>query len=347
MSRKKVLFLVDPCDPTLSLTHQMSLIKRHLNLTDDFYLRMSEDHSYFYNRLKNKLQIFPSYSYHFSIATKHVENIKNWHFTVEKITVPTHIRKAYYNYPTITHLYWKHMNKKLQQKMDYYDVAVSFSSGINSYYLAEKVHATQKIYYLLVRQFEAGYRLITNEIREKDIVYTASPTMYRELASALSCSVNYFSDPFYKEALERVITLVDYSFLRQNSLSILSANTWNGITHIKSFIQTCKRLVKRYPNFKWFLYGKSDEEIKLRDYIKQHQLTNNIVFLNTKVNMIAMLREIDLYIEWSDFFSLQYESEILGTPTINMTSSCKYHRPLLLEKMQLIDQTAHKIKKSK
>ncbi|MGN8647538.1 hypothetical protein ACTNEO_15515 [Gracilibacillus sp. HCP3S3_G5_1] len=314
---KKVLFIIDPFDPGLSLEHLIYLIHRHLEPDTEIYVKLTEQHPLFIYRLKIKAHLLPAITQMIVKDSDGFRSAKSWNFMLQSRPVPLHIRKAYYNFPSIVRLYWSYISKELMESNTFYHKAISLSPGIPAFYLRDKVQAERKIYYFPVRQFKEAVVPVSEQIQKQDIIYTASHSMYSELKINLS-NVRYYEDPYYKETLFRVMKLDNAKLYRQQFLSILSANSLTNKNIMEGFIRISKILLKEETNFKWYFYGVNPNETMLHSYIQDYHMEENVVFIGELANVFGYLEKADIYVEWNRNASIEFEAEVMQKPIIHI-----------------------------
>ncbi|MGP4042436.1 glycosyltransferase [Gracilibacillus sp. D59] len=341
---KKVLFVMDSLDPGLSIEHQLHLIHRQLDPDADTYLKLLNYDSLFLQQLNKHIHILLPISHIISSARKDTHFPRGWRFSMKSRPVPLHIRKAYYNYPTIVRLYWQYISRGVPKSHIHYDEAISLSAGIPSFYLRDKVKAEKKIYYFPVRQFQQVAAPIVEQLSQQDFIYTASKSMYREL-KANNLQVKYYADPYYHESLYRVLQLLDAKRYHPRCLSILSANNLQNKKHIEEFIRMSIYLVKQNTPFRWYFYGDNQNETIIREELKTHQLEDHVVFIGDIANVFQYLETADVYVEWEKHSSIYFEAITLQKPIIDMKNESFDHNHILPKGWCNIVQAIKSIKK--
>lgn len=310
LEKRRILCIVDHHDPVLSKDHLLFLLQRHVNHEDQVEIKLVERDIH-YSPLLSSTKLLPAVSDVIIESFKDINSKKNWIFKLEKYQIPDHIRKSTYNYPFITALFWRKMNPVVMPKNQLYDIAVSLSCGLPSYYLRDKVKAKHKIYYFPIRQFSKDYRSISENIREQDIIYVGSQTMYSELMTDTNYKVSYYNDPYYNEAIKLAGKLEHKVISPQHQLNILSANGMKNKYQLEGFIHLCKKLKTQQSDFKWYLYGVGSYEQQTRKYLDRLDLKDNIIFIGEKANIYSYLMSADIYVEWNKHSSIYYEAEVL------------------------------------
>ncbi len=339
---KKVLFIIDPLDPGLSIEHQLYLIHHHLASDTEIYVKSLDNHPLFSRQLNKEIYRLASINHVISSLRKDSCYPKNWRFTLQPRPVPWHIRKAYYNFPSLVRLYWTHISKEVTKSHTFYDEGISLSSGIPAYYLRDKVQAEKKSYYFPVRQFKQAVTPVIDDLRKQDTIYTASQSMYSEL-EINNYQVKYYADPYYKESLYRVLLLDEAKSYQLQHLSILSANNLPNRRNIEEFIRMSEYLVKQNIPFRWYFYGDNQNEAMLRSYIKSHHLEKNVVFTGEIANVFRYLEKADVYVEWNKQSSIYFEAETMQKPIVHL----KNHNQILSNRWYRIAQTLKTIEKNK
>ncbi|WP_163582541.1 glycosyltransferase family 4 protein [Gracilibacillus saliphilus] len=327
---KKVLIIMDPLDLGLSIEHQLYLIYRHLEPIAEIYIKLLENDSLFLQHLNKQIKVMLPISHVISSTRKDFHDQRNWSYTLQSHSIPLHIRKAYYNFPSLVRLYWKSIYESIVESHIHFDEAVSLSSGISSFYLRDKVQADKKIYYFPIRQFKKAIAPMIDRLRQQDLIYTASQSMYRELAKN-NHQIKFYADPYYKESLYRVLKLDEAIRYHPQYLSVLSANNLKYRRHIEGFIHMIKYFVKQRIAFKWYLYGDHRNETIIRNELKTHQLGDHVVFIGNIANVFRYLEQADVYVEWEPQSALNFEAETMNTPIIYMKNEPPYYNQQILK----------------
>ncbi|WP_058306558.1 glycosyltransferase family protein [Gracilibacillus massiliensis] len=341
--QNRMLFIIDPVDPILTIEHQLFLIHRHMSKDTIIDIKLLEDNKTFTTLLPEPVRLLPPITDRITEVIKNINQKKNWFFKVENHPIPTRIRNAYYNYPAIVEIYWKKIKSEIHHPHTYYETAISFSSGLASYYLRDKVNAGRKIYYFPIRLFSNAYQPILNRLQKNDFIYVGSQSMYSEMVANSSFNVKYYTDPFYKASLIKMRKRNHIRFQPNQQLRILSVNGPPCHRHIEAFIHLCKKLKYRNANFIWYFYGEIKSEQKIRSYMKQLNLEKNVQFIREEANLLLYLLGIDIYVEWEKQSSIYFEAELLNKPIINLKRSIKYEKQTLMNELYSILKIADQL----
>ncbi|SHN22191.1 hypothetical protein [Gracilibacillus kekensis] len=341
--QKRILFIIDPEDPILSFEHQLFIINRHMSKDAKIDVKLMENNTTFTTLLPETTRVLPAVTTRVTKVIKDIYQKQNWFFKVENPPIPAHIRKAYYTYPSIVELYWKKIKPDLFHPDTYYDSAISFSSGLTSHYLRDKINATQKIYYFPTRLFSKSYQSILKTLQKNDLIYISSQSMYNEMLTNKLFNVKYYADPFYKESLTKISKHNDDKLSRDQQLRILSMHGPTSQRHIEAFIHLCKRLKQKDTNFIWYFYGDLKGEQIVRLYMKKLNIERNIQFIREEMNILLYLAEMDIYVEWDQQSSIYFEAYLLNKPIINLKQVINHKEQTFMAELYSILKIADKL----
>ena len=219
---------------------------------------------------------------------------------------------------------WKWFSKDMKQ-LDYkYDIAIAYSQGMPTYFVAEKVRARKKICWINTDYKSAPYNKKYDE-------------KYYEQYNKIVAVSTYNKEVFIRELPSmQNKTLVIYDIISPTLISSMSLEkegfkdnyqglkllTIGRLVESKGYdlaIEASYKLKKDGIDFKWYVIGEGILKEKLQKIISQYGLEENFIFLGTYQNPYTFLNEIDIYVQPSRFegFGLAIaEAKILNKPII-------------------------------
>ncbi|ENH96428.1 group 1 glycosyl transferase [Gracilibacillus halophilus YIM-C55.5] len=300
MAKQSVLYVFDAKDPLLSVDHMIELF--HIFRIQDseavFQLIGYDETVYQAFQMYGKIQP-PIYQKGESLDQEN--NSDFWQFSLFPFSIPEHILRSNYQYPTLSYIYWQAIQSNIAAQNQSYDKVYCFSQGIASFYVAEKVQANTKLLFLHLLPFHAhrAYDRVMHMYQSFDYHMTNSKTMYAIGKSTYDLAITYYPNPYRSEVLQRIAKLkrpFDPSF---DGIRLLSQMNWKDDTQMDRFVQTCLLLKQNRQLFKWYLLGEHVWEHELRIKLKKYQLTNDVIIINHENNYYPYIAASDLYIEWT------------------------------------------------
>lgn len=219
---------------------------------------------------------------------------------------------------------WNWLSKYMKQ-IDYkYDIAIAYSQGIPTYFVAEKVSAKKKICWI-----NTDYKLAPYN-KKYDEKY------YEQFNNIVAVS-NHNKDVFVNEIPEmRNKTSVIYDIISPKLITSMAKEqkgfideykglkllTIGRLVELKGYdlaIEASCKLKKDGIDFKWYVIGEGVLKEQLQKSINKYGLEDNFIFLGTYQNPYTFLNEIDIYVQPSRFegFGLAIaEAKVLNKPII-------------------------------
>lgn len=220
---------------------------------------------------------------------------------------------------------WKHLSSSMNNIEKYYDAAIGFLEKSSIYYCIEKVSAHRKIGWVhndydklgMDPEFDLPYfnqlntivtvseecanvfkRRFPNQKNKVDLLYNVvSPKMINKMADEQA-------DVFKRRIGETVILTVARLHPQKN---------------LEIAIESCKELINKGYNIRWYVIGEGDEREKLEKLIKQNNLEKHFILLGLRANPYPYIKEADIYVQTSKFEGKSIaidEAKILSKPII-------------------------------
>lgn len=212
----------------------------------------------------------------------------------------------------------------LAEKTDKYDVAIAYSQGLPTYYVAEKVSANKKLTWINTDYKKAGYNksfdvkyyekfdnIIAVSEKNKEVM----EEIYPEFRNKISVIYDIISPELVREMAIKGKSYTD-GFKGTRILTIGRHVLLKGYDMA---IDAAKLLKENDIDFRWYSIGEGVLTNELKKIVKEKNLENNFVFLGTYTNPYAFLRECDIYCQTSRFegFGMAIaEAKILCKPIV-------------------------------
>jgi glycosyltransferase involved in cell wall biosynthesis len=205
-----------------------------------------------------------------------------------------------------------------------YDVAIAYSQGMPTYYVAKKVHALKKLAWINTDYVNTQYdkEFDFESYREMDKIITVSQHTKE--------SVSQIREE-YNSKVELILDIVDPTIINKMaqehpdvefSNSFVNIVTVGRLVTAKSFdmaIEVARLLKKSGYRFKWYGIGEGPERKKLQALIDKYKLNDDFILLGKKLNPYPYMKNCDLYVQTSvkEGFGLTViEAKILNKPIV-------------------------------
>lgn len=203
-------------------------------------------------------------------------------------------------------LSWRWISKGINKLPEKYDIAIAYSQGTPTYFVAEKVEATIKLCWV-----NTDYKLALYN-KNFDTKY------YKQYTNVIAVSdhnkeVFINEMPNVKEKTRVMYDIVSPKLIKSMALNNGGFNdkhdglrilTIGRLVDAKGYdmaIEACYMLKKQGYNFKWYVIGEGILKSKLENMIKEFQLENTFVLLGTFQNPYVFLKQCDIYVQPSRF----------------------------------------------
>ncbi len=228
-------------------------------------------------------------------------------------------------HPDKARLFWTYTSKVINKNKQQYDIAIAYSQGVPTFYVADKVSARKKIAWVNASLMIKGKTLNFN-----NKYYNKYNHIVAVSQSAKEILQNNFS--LLNDKLTIIQDLIDSNFI--NTLSnepaleistsfhpilLTVARLNNNHKGYDIAIETCKILHDRGINFKWYALGDGSYRNDMIHYIEENNLQKKFILLGAKVNPYPYFKACDLYVQTSrhEGFGLSIaEARILNKPVV-------------------------------
>ena len=232
-------------------------------------------------------------------------------------------------------LYWKHIARCLPTPKKEYDIAIAYSQGIPTFYVAEKVNAPIKmswvnaIYHLkgFNKDFQENFYASMNHIvTVSDSAYSVFKEVYPQFASKMLVIWDMLDAQFIKK-LSHVKTVTSINRNIPSLLTIGRLNKYSKGYDIS--LEACKILKERGINFKWYAIGRGPYKEEMEEYIAANNLQDTFILLGTTSNPYPYIKDCTLYVQTSrhEGYGLSIaEARILNRPVVTTEFDAVYNQ---------------------
>lgn len=221
-------------------------------------------------------------------------------------------------------LMWTRLNNVIPNLKKEYDVAIAYSQGTPTYYVAEKVSAKKRLCWVNIDYKFAGYN------KKFDFKYYEK---FNNIVAVSNVCTDVLKDVF-PEFKHKIITI--YDIISENLINNMAnegegfVDDYKGIriltigrlVYQKGYeyaIEAAKYLKDKNIDFRWYVIGEGNLKNQLENMVKDYNLQDNFKFLGTFTNPYPFIKECNIYCQPSRFegFGLAIaEARILSKPIV-------------------------------
>ncbi|PGK39334.1 glycosyl transferase [Bacillus anthracis] len=304
--KKNMLFVID------SLTiggAEKSLISL-LNLIDSskytidvmFFKKGGELETY----VPNYVNVLKSPSYFRYINNEKFPKSKRFTYLSYRIKTSLNLRLNNYKKSALhsEQVVFKSLNKIIMPIQKKYDIAIAYSQGMPTYFVANKVSALQKLAWI-----NTDY---ANTLYDKKLDFKS----YKKMDKIIAVSENTKNSicktrKEYDEKVDILLDIVCPSMIHKLALeyeveefdkTIINILTVGRLVTAKAYIkaiEVAKLLKASGYKFKWFAIGEGPEKSMLQELIDRYELNGYFVLLGKKLNPYPYMKNCDIYVQTS------------------------------------------------
>ncbi|WP_096435073.1 glycosyltransferase [Alteribacter populi] len=234
---------------------------------------------------------------------------------IKKITEP-----GYYQ----MQLMWKYALPFLPKIEQEYDVAISYLWP--HYFVAEKVNANKKIAWI-----HTDYSNVETDVKSDlkmwnkfDHIIAVSEACkdsflkkYSLLKHKVTVIENITSPEFIRKMAEEEVDIRIKEDQRFKIMTVARLSHAKGIDHAVRALKKLKD--KGYGDIAWYVVGYGGDEFKIRQLIKECELSDSFILLGKKTNPYPYMKAADIYVQPSRYEGKAVtvtEAKILGKPIL-------------------------------
>ncbi|WP_282937465.1 glycosyltransferase [Paenibacillus sp. RC67] len=221
-------------------------------------------------------------------------------------------------------LMWKYALPYLPKLEKQYDVAISYLWP--HYFVAEKIHARQKIAWIHTdySNVETDVPLDLRMWNQFDRIIAVSEACkasflgkYPSLVSKVIVIENITSPEFIKTMAVQETAEPIESDSRFKIMTVARLSHAKGIDNAVRALKLLKD--KGYDRMAWYVVGYGGDEEMIQQLIKEYQLEDQFILLGKKTNPYPYMKAADLYVQPSRYEGKAVtvtEAQILGKPVL-------------------------------
>ncbi|MCP3029188.1 glycosyltransferase [Halobacillus sp. A5] len=338
--KKKLLFVIESLDVAgaeKSLVTLLSLLDYNKYSVDLMLFSHGDPLEEF---VPKEVNLLPALEYikfsncSFKNSLRHGFLSGNFKMLTSRIKYSSRIRLKKYSNAEKARIYWKTVSDVIENNTSKYDVAISYSQGVPTFYVAEKVQAKTKIAWVNV-----SYHLNRKEKEFQEVYYRN----YSKVIAVSKSTKEIFAETFpeNRNKLE-VIYDINHPDLIFNMANIGDAYkddfdgyrilTIGRLAYQKGYdiaLDACERLRNQGINFKWYVLGKGPLRKEIEEEIEKRELSDHFILLGVKPNPYPYIKGADFYVQTSKFegFGLAIaEARMLNVPIVTTRFDAVYNQ---------------------
>ncbi|KRE97074.1 glycosyl transferase family 1 [Paenibacillus sp. Soil766] len=201
---------------------------------------------------------------------------------------------------------WKWMTNRISKLEQNYDVAIAYSQGMPTYFVAEKVNAGKKISWFNTDYKSAKYnRKFDFDYFEKiDNIVTVSEACkdvlienFEQMKEKFEVIYDIVSPKLIKEMSNK-----DKGFIDTNDgIRILTIGRLVDAKGYDLALEACNLLKSEGVNFRWYVLGEGPLKSEIQDIIKEKRLEDRFILLGVNSNPYPYIKNTDIYVQPSRF----------------------------------------------
>lgn len=231
------------------------------------------------------------------------------------------IKKNSINTEQILYMSQNNILENIEKK---YDIAIAYSQGMPTYFVAEKVDANKKIAWINCDYATTRYDKDKDEnfYNKFDKIVAVSKTIEKSILKI---------KPQYKNKIEVILDIVNPKLIEsmaeedsvlndKSNINILTVARL--VIHHKGYdtaLKAAKLLKENNYKFKWFVVGEGEDRGELEKLINKYKLNDYFILLGKKENPYPYMKNCDIYVQPSkrEGFGLTVmEAKILKKPIV-------------------------------
>lgn len=210
-------------------------------------------------------------------------------------------------------LAWRALAETSPKISNEYDLAVAFTEGASTYYVADRVAAKHKIAFVHTPYEHAGYTkqldkhsydafneiLAVSENVRKSFLNVHPECLNKVFVKENDIDVNGIEKLSEADITNEMPWEIGNS--KDKSAKILTVSRLVGLKAYDRIIETAKILKKQGLKFKWVALGEGEDHAKIQNLIDKEGLSQNIILMGNVLNPYPYMKYCDLYVHVSNF----------------------------------------------
>ena len=222
--------------------------------------------------------------------------------------------------------FWKVYGKNFKMEPKTYDVAIAYSQGFSTYFVAEKVSATRKYTWLNTDYQKMGYQISSDYPFYKcfNKIIAVSHSVLESFNVALqninrSLPVDIIKDITDKKTLEVQANQPLKTKFPADRVNIVSVGRLVPPKGFSLAVSACAILKSKGYSINWYIIGEGAARNNLEQQIAKENLKDQFFLLGADANPYPYMKACDIYVQTSLFEGLGLtviEASCLNKPIV-------------------------------
>lgn len=249
----------------------------------------------------------------------------NYIFCKYKTSLSLRLNNIYF-YKTLhsEQIVYKNIQKMISPIKKIYDVAIAYSQGMPTYFVANKVTSKKKLAWINTDYVNTLYdkEFDFNSYRKMNYIITVSNHINNSISKiseeyiGKSRIILDIIEPkiIFKMAQEKI-----NSNYERSEINILTVGRLVSAKSYNLAIESAKLLKQHGYNFKWLVIGEGPEKRNLQKLIDSYGLSDDFILIGKKTNPYVYIKNCDIYVQTSkkEGYGLSVsEAKILKRPIV-------------------------------
>lgn len=324
---KKILFVLDSLNSGGAEKSLISLLTMFDYKKYKVDLLLFSPNGLYFSLLPNEVNLLDVPEIYKKKKSRIIDLIRNRNFKVlySRIGASISIRNPLIKKRLHTaQINWKWTKNYLNYQEINYDVAIAYSQGTPTYYVAEKVKAKKKFCWINTDYKNALYNKFFDERYYQN---------YNNIIAVSELNKKVFIEeiPSAKKKTKVIYDIISTNLIRslsqegggfKENFSGIRILTIGRLVEEKGFdlaIEACHLLKIHGFNIKWYVIGEGILKERLKQKVLKLGLVDTFVFLGVYHNPYVFIKQCELYVQPSKFegFGLAIaEAKVLGKPIV-------------------------------
>jgi len=219
---------------------------------------------------------------------------------------------------------WKFLSKSLKSIDKKYDVAIGFLEKTSIYFCIDKVNANKKIGFIHNDYRELGLNPKIDEkyFEKLDNIFTVSENCLNILKDEFQNEKDKFGimrNVVSVSMINKMATTNESVYKKDKEQILISIGRLHEQKGFDIAIETCKKLIDKGYDIKWYVIGEGEEREALKKLIAKNNLEDKFILLGIKSNPYPFIKQADIYVQPSRYEGKSIaldEAKILKKPII-------------------------------
>lgn len=219
---------------------------------------------------------------------------------------------------------WKFLSKSLKSIDKKYDVAIGFLEKTSIYFCIDKVNANKKIGFIHNDYRELGLNPKIDEkyFEKLDNIFTVSENCLNILKDEFQNEKDKFGimrNVVSVSMINKMATTNESVYKKDKEQILISIGRLHEQKGFDIAIETCKKLIDKGYDIKWYVIGEGEEREALKKLIAKNNLEDKFILLGIKSNPYPFIKQADIYVQPSKYEGKSIaldEAKILKKPII-------------------------------